>query len=120
RNFERGIADIGTPLQRVRHALFQLVVGYRLPRDVVGVKTVRNQLDVEPRKPVPDDELEQRVTHALQRSPYVGDTALEVTAVDGEVYLEGEADSWFERFEAGEVAAGITGVAEVHNNLDVS
>lgn len=62
-------------------------------RDVVGVETVRNRLAVEPREPVADDELEQRVTDALQRSPYVGETALDVTAVDGEVYLEGEADS---------------------------
>ena len=89
-------------------------------RDVVGVETVRNRLEVEPREPVPDDELVERVTDALQRSPYVGDTALDVTAVDGEIYLEGEAESWFERFEAGEVAASIAGVTEVHNNLDVS
>lgn len=103
----------------VDNAKARLVAG-DAARDVLGIEAVRNHLAVEPREPVPDDELERRVTDALERSPYVEDADVEVTAVDGEIYLEGDADSWFERFEAGEVAASIAGVVEVHNSIDVA
>ena len=87
-------------------------------RDTLGVQTVRNRLEVDPPE-VPDGELEQRVSSALQRSPYVSDAEVEVDAVDGEVYLEGEVDSWFERYVVGDAAAHVTGVVDVHNNVDV-
>ncbi|HET6630494.1 MAG TPA: BON domain-containing protein [Woeseiaceae bacterium] len=88
-------------------------------RDTLGVKAVRNQLTVEPREPIADEELEERVSNALQRSPYVSNVEIDVTAVDGEIYLEGEADSWFEHYAAGNAASRIAGVTEVHNNVDV-
>ena len=87
-------------------------------RDTLGVETVRNRLEVDPPE-VPDVELEERVSRALQRSPYVSDAELEIDAVDGEVYLEGEVDSWFERYVVGDAAAHVIGVIEVHNNVDV-
>ena len=87
-------------------------------RGTLGVETVRNRLEVDP-PDVPDRELEQRVSGALQRSPYVSDTSVEVDAVDGEVYLEGRVDSWFERYVVGDAAAHVNGVVEVHNNVRV-
>lgn len=87
-------------------------------RDTLGVETVRNRLEVNP-PDVPDEQLAERVSDALQRSPYVSDAEIEVDAVDGEVYLEGEVDSWFERYVVGDAAAHVIGVVEVHNNVDV-
>lgn len=87
-------------------------------RDTLGVETVRNRLEVNP-PDVPDEQLAERVSDALQRSPYVSDAKIEVNAVDGEVYLEGEVDSWFERYVVGDAAAHVIGVIEVHNNVDV-
>ena len=87
-------------------------------RGTLGVETVRNRLEVDPPE-VPDRELERRVSGALQRSPYVGDATVEVDAVDGEVYLEGEVDSWFERYVVGDAAAHVNGVVEVNNNVRV-
>lgn len=49
----------------------------------------------------------------------LGDARIDVTATDGEVWLEGEIDSWFERYAAGDAATHVAGVTEVHNNLDV-
>ncbi|HET6628891.1 MAG TPA: BON domain-containing protein [Woeseiaceae bacterium] len=63
--------------------------------------------------------MEERVSAALQWNPYVSNVEIYVLAVGGEVYLEGEVDSWFERYAAGSAAARVAGVAEVHNNIDV-
>ena len=87
--------------------------------ETLGVTEVRNQITVDPERTIADEDIERNVEDALLRDPYVSGIAVDVAAVDGEVYLYGDVDSWFDKLEARDVAARITGVTEVHNLLDV-
>jgi len=89
-------------------------------RHVVGVWEVQNRLKVRPPHPLPDAVIRQNVLDALARDPYVGDFGLVVLVRNGKAYLDGRVGNHFEQEHAADVAAGITGVAEVENRLDVS
>ena len=90
-----------------------------MARRTHGVEDVRNQLAVAPEKEVPDERLAQQVTAALERDPYVTEDEIDVESVDGRIYLYGEVDSYFEKYEAGDAASRIAGVRQVNNELDV-
>ena len=54
-----------------------------------------------------------------QRNPITEAYKISVAADEGIVTLSGHVDSWFERGTADEIAAGITGVRDVKNDLIV-
>ncbi len=90
----------------------------RIAQAVRGVRSVVDDLEV--RVPaLADDELRSRVVDALLRDPVTESFEIDVIAAGGTVTLAGEVDSWPERDVAGRVAAGLTGVAEVRNELRV-
>ncbi len=87
-------------------------------RNTVGVWHVKNLIKVRPTGP--DDRLiADAVGDALLRDPYVEKYQIDVSVVDGEVYLSGTVDTSHEKARADHIAAGIAGVSEVRNRLEV-
>ncbi|MBD2721076.1 BON domain-containing protein [Hymenobacter armeniacus] len=89
-------------------------------RHVVGVWDVQNRLKVRPPHHEPDAAIRQNVLDALARDPYVGDYEVKAMVYNGKAYLDGRVGNHFEQEHAADVAAGITGVAEVVNRLEVT
>jgi osmotically-inducible protein OsmY len=87
--------------------------------DILGVWRVKNFLRVRPALSRTDTEIAQDIRSALQRNPYVDRYDITVNVYNGKAYLTGEVDSWFQKNEAEDVAAGVLGVVEIRNNLDV-
>lgn len=88
-------------------------------RSVVGVWQVKNRIKVRPGTPS-DNRIEDNVEDALVRDPYVERYEINVSVVDGEVYLYGDVDSTFEKAQADDVAARQVGVRGVSNFLTVN
>ncbi|MFW5778110.1 MAG: BON domain-containing protein [Bacteroidota bacterium] len=88
-------------------------------RNVVGVLGVNNYLKVRPSEITEDSALEERISAALQQNPAVEKWEIDVTAVNGVVYLSGKVDSYFEKSRAADIAAKTSGVIDVNNNIDV-
>jgi len=87
-------------------------------RNTVGVWHVRNLIKVRPTGPG-DRLIADAVEDALLMDPYVEKYQIDVSVVDGEVYLSGTVDTYYEKAQADHTAAGIAGVSEVHNRLAV-
>lgn len=92
----------------------------QVAEDTVGVWRVKNYLKVRPVKVREDDDIEKDIEQALVRDPYVERYEITVSVYDGQAYLYGEVDSYFEKSQAEDLAAKVNGVTEVHNYLDVS
>lgn len=89
-------------------------------RNTVGVHDVLNRLRVRAEgQQRTDADLAERVRGALARDPYIERFEIAVTVINGVAYLEGAVDSYFEKTRADGAAAGITGVVEVKNNVEV-
>jgi osmotically-inducible protein OsmY len=85
----------------------------------VGVGDVHNLLKVRPARLVPDEDISRTVTAALARDPYVGHFPIAEQVQGGKVLLMGQVNTFFEQEQAGEVAAGVSGVVDVNNRLEV-
>lgn len=94
-------------------------------KDTQGVLTVDNEIAVsneivvEPEINFTDAEVKEDILEALRLDPYVEVNEIEVTVEDGRVTLSGTADSYFEKYEADEVASTVNGVIEITNNITV-
>jgi osmotically-inducible protein OsmY len=89
-------------------------------RHVAGVRDVHNLLKVRTEQSVPDEGIAQPITAALARDPYVGTVAFGIQVYCGRVLLTGRVTSHEEQQQAGDIAAGVSGVAAVDNQVDVS
>lgn len=87
--------------------------------NVVGVSMVRNNLKVRPDYIPADNILVERVESALGRNPDVDRYDIMVTAWSGQVYLDGEVDTYFEKNKAEDIASNVKGVVKIINDLDV-
>ncbi len=89
-------------------------------RNTVGVQDVLNRLRVRPEgEQRADADIAESVRQALTRDPYVERFEIAVTVTSGVAYLEGAVDSYFEKARADDAAAGVAGVVEVENNVEV-
>lgn len=88
-------------------------------RNTIGVWRVLNLLKVRPKQQVQDNVLEARVTSALKRDPFVERHEIDVSALNGRVFLYGTVDSGFEKKQADDVASKVSGVIAVDNNIDI-
>lgn len=88
-------------------------------RNTRGVRRVINNLKVRPPIELGEEEIARNVRNAILRDPFVDRREVEVEVDDGVAYLRGNVDSYFERAQAGDLAARTTGVTEVRNRLDV-
>lgn len=89
-------------------------------QDVRGVRRVRDHLRLaaDPSSSQ-GDLLSKRILAALSASPLTEAYKIAVSVHGGTVTLAGSVDSMFERAAADDVAAGVSGVLEVNNLLDV-
>lgn len=88
-------------------------------RNTVGVISVRNRIRVEPAGRRSPASIERDVREALLRDPYVDRFDITVSVGNGTARLYGTVDTSFERSQADDVAAGVRGVVEVRNYIDV-
>ena len=88
-------------------------------RHVVGVANVHNLLKVRPGRVVPDEDIGQNIAAALARNPYVGHCAVHTQVHSGRALLSGQVSTHFEMEQSGDVAAGVSGVVDVNNRLEV-
>lgn len=87
--------------------------------NIVGVQLVRNELKV--RSEVPADAvLKARVTTALIIDPFVGKFEITTEAKNGKVYLYGDVDTYFEKYQAEDVVSQLKGVTNIFNFLSVN
>lgn len=82
-----------------------------------GIRTVQNDLIVEPSGGEPDDEVAANVRAALDSSADVTKKAIVVAVAAGKVTLSGNVASHWERMMAEDVARGVRGVRDVVNIL---
>lgn len=88
-------------------------------RNTVGVWRVRNLLKIRPETTLSDTEIADRVENALIVDPFTESYEISVAVHRGEVNLYGTVDSVFEKRQAADVAAGVLGVIDVDNHIDV-
>lgn len=88
-------------------------------QNMLGVWRVKNYVRVRPAVERSDREIANDVRDALRRDPYVDRYEIGVKVYNGEAHLTGEVDSWYMKDRAEQVTAGIRGVTEIKNNLDV-
>lgn len=89
-------------------------------RNTVGVLTVDNQLMIDAGANLPGDGVSQKALKAaIAWDPMLEGSHIEGAVIDHVAYLSGTVESPHLRAEAQNVAAGIKGVVEVRNHLDV-
>jgi osmotically-inducible protein OsmY len=88
-------------------------------RDVVGVGWVTNNLfaRVDERE---DNLIELDVNFDLTTDSTVGAFDIKPSVVNGVVTLSGDVHTWYQKFHAGELAAGVRGVRQVINDIAVA
>lgn len=84
-----------------------------------GVWRVKNHLKVRPQEVRTDSEIASEIREDLLMDPYVNRFEVDVSVDDGIARLSGDVDSYFEKWQAGDVAATVQGVSAVRNRLKV-
>ncbi|MEZ5066876.1 MAG: BON domain-containing protein [bacterium] len=93
----------------------------RIAETVKGVRSVVDRLDVEQPEKITDSVIRGDVLAALLMDPATDSYEIAVSVSDGGVVtLSGTVQSWRERELAATVAAGVRGVTELHDDLEVS
>jgi osmotically-inducible protein OsmY len=95
------------------------MVAEMLARNTVGAGRVKNELVIEPSKPISDAVIEDRVRSALLYDPLTDSYQIRANAKGGTVTLEGKVESTFERARANDTAAGVSGVKRVENRIEL-
>ena len=88
-------------------------------RNTVGVRRVENRIKVRPTELQSDRKLEERVSRAFLRDPYLESYEITVDVRNGVAKLYGTVDTYFEKSQADDVASRVNGVIMVDNNLVV-
>jgi osmotically-inducible protein OsmY len=88
-------------------------------RNTVGVRQVENRIKVRPVEILSDEKIEEKISSALMRDPYVESYEISVDVINGVARLYGTVDSYFEKARADDVASRVNGVIVVDNALIV-
>jgi len=89
-------------------------------KNIVGVWRVKNGMSVRSQAQMSDLEIKNKIRKALIRDPYINRYDINITVVDGVVYLSGAVDSYYEKAQADDVASRVNGVIAVENNISVN
>lgn len=90
----------------------------QIARSTVGVVSVQNDIVVK-RSDRADREIKRDIQAAYQKDPAADTYEIAIDVRNGTVTVSGTVDSRAEKQLAGEVAAGVRGVTEVVNDVDV-
>lgn len=91
----------------------------RLAETVRGVRSVVDELSIEPHWARADWEVERAAEYALLNDATADAYELEVDVTDGVATVTGQVDSWQEKRLAGRVVKGVRGVLELNNDVEV-
>ncbi|MCF7803056.1 MAG: BON domain-containing protein [Candidatus Marinimicrobia bacterium] len=84
-----------------------------------GVSYLTNNINVGPVKSIADSKLEQQIQQAISRDPFTTTKAIRVVVNDGHVTLNGTAESYFAKWQIGNIVSKINGVVTMDNNISV-
>lgn len=84
-------------------------------RNTVGVGRVINLIKVDPASPYDDEAIADSIETAFTVNPWVSNYDVDVTAIDGTVYLSGDVSTDIEKREAEYIASTQAGVKRVRN-----
>jgi len=93
---------------------------YADARNTVGVRTVVNRVRVRSERGSTDAAIARDVRRALLRDPWVDRYEISVSVRNGVAHLYGRVDSYFEKAQADDIAATVSGVIDVANRLEVA
>ncbi len=96
---------------------YQKDAAARAVRDLIGVKGVINDVNVQPRVKTLD--VRDKIEAAFKRSAEIDARRVNVTATDGRVILSGNVHSWAERQAAERAAWAAPGVMNVEDRLTI-
>lgn len=91
----------------------------RLAETVKGVRSVVNQITVEPTIPRSDAEITTNIENAWLLDPATDSYKVSVTVEDGLAILSGTVQSWQEKNLAEKVAKGVAGVTDIDNQINI-
>lgn len=91
-----------------------------IARNTVGVKAVRNRLDVVPAERLDPDAIREQVRTVLNRDPYLQDYRFDIDVVGNTVYLAGQVRNFFERERAERILATVKGVDEIRTEIEIT
>ncbi len=98
----------------------------QITSDTRGVLTteqklsVDNQIVVTPDRNNSDEAIRQDVENAIERDPFVEARGIDITVETGIVTLSGTAETYFQKYQADEVASTVNGVVDIINRIDVN
>lgn len=117
----QGIATLSGSVSNLKAAR----AAAEIARNTHGVISTRDRVSVEnaivvtPDVNTSDIEIRTQVEEAILRDPYINALGIEVVVEDGVVTLTGEVESYFDKYQADEVASTVNGVEEIVNNIEV-
>ncbi len=88
-------------------------------RNTIDVARVFNYLKVRPDLVVDDQEIRDYVANAIKRDPYIERFHVDLTVINGKVYLNGAVDTKFDKARVEQIAGRQPGVVDVSNNIVV-
>ena len=86
-------------------------------RAISGVRSVDNQLIIEPSMRPDDEEIRTAVKNMLEWASDIDASRISVASKDGIVTLEGSVNAYWEKIMAEDIANDFTGVQGVRNRL---
>ena len=86
---------------------------------VIGVNRVVNRIKVRPEKVYSNKVLHEKVVTAMDFHPYLSQYDFDIEVSNGQVCIDGEVNTYYEKEIATEVVSKVGGVVEIQNNLDV-
>ncbi len=89
-------------------------------KNTLGISSVKNEIQVVPSSEFSDSTVKKQVIKGLNRDPYLDPANIEVSVNDGNVILSGQVESYFKKWEAGDIAVKVNGVVGITNNLKVN
>ena len=88
-------------------------------QNVVGVVSVKNNIQVQPKEDFSTKTIKDNVKNALEFDPYLENYDLKVEAKNDKVMIYGNVDKYFEKAHAEKAAEKVAGVSEVENNIKI-
>jgi osmotically-inducible protein OsmY len=88
-------------------------------RNTVGALRIDNRIKVRPVDILADSDIRSRVIDALARDAVVDASQIDVRVARGTVSLDGDVDTYYEKYHADDIASRVAGVIRVRNHLDV-